>query len=77
MDEIVLTLDKETGAWTEKKEPYCTVEFDTKEDFDFFNAAIKFYREYLEKAEEAPAKDTNAPTGPYDLLYEEGGANAT
>ena len=52
MDEIVLVFDEETGVWTEKKEPYCTVEFDTKEDFDFFNAAIKFYREYLEKAEE-------------------------
>ena len=51
MDEIALTFDEETGVWTEKKEPYCTVEFDTKEDFDFFNAAIKFYREYLEKAE--------------------------
>ena len=24
-------------------------------------------------AEERPAKDTNVPTGPYDLLYEEGG----
>lgn len=28
-------------------------------------------------AEEAPAEDTNVPTGPYDLLYEEGGANTT
>lgn len=28
-------------------------------------------------AEETPAEDTNAPTGPYDLLYEEGGANTT
>lgn len=26
-------------------------------------------------AEEAPAEDINVPTGPYDLLYEEGGAN--
>ena len=27
-------------------------------------------------AEETPAKDINAPTGPYDLLYEEGGPDA-
>ena len=27
-------------------------------------------------AEEAPAEDTNVPTGPYDLLYEEGGPDA-
>ena len=30
-----------------------------------------------EPIEERPAEDTNVPTGPYDLLYEEGGANTT
>lgn len=52
MDEIILTFDEETETWKEKEEPYCTVEFPTKEDFDFFNAAVNFYREHLAKAEE-------------------------
>ena len=46
MDEIILTFDEDTETWKEKEEPYCTVEFPTKEDFDFFNAAVNFYREH-------------------------------
>lgn len=34
-------------------------------------------KRYVTTTKEACAKDTNAPTKPYDLLYEEGGAGTT
>lgn len=49
MDEITLAFNEETEMWEEKKEPYCTIEIPTKEDFDFFNSAVNFYRNYLAK----------------------------
>lgn len=45
-----------------------------------FSGTCRFYIGWMVdkiEAEEACAKDTNAPTKPYDLLYEEGGAGTT
>lgn len=48
-DEIVLKYDEESGTWSEAKEPYITIDFDTKEDYDLFMEMIKFWNEHHPK----------------------------
>lgn len=43
-----LVYDEKTGTWDAKKEPYITIEVETKEDYEFIQNAIKFYKEYLD-----------------------------
>lgn len=45
MDKFLIDYDAETGTWKEKKEPYCTIEIETEEDFEILQTAIKEYWE--------------------------------
>ena len=44
MDALFLTYDEETGEWGEKKEPYAVIEVETEEDYNYIQAALKFYK---------------------------------
>ena len=50
-DAIDLVFNEETGTFEEAKEPYMTIEFPTKEDYDLFNEMIQFYLEHHKQEE--------------------------
>lgn len=48
MDEeaVFLQFDKSTGTWGIKSDPYATIEFATKEDYDRFLEMVDFWNEH-------------------------------
>lgn len=50
-DGIELYFDKEEGVWKEKPEPYCVVEFPTKEDYERFQEMVDFWNKHHNQEE--------------------------
>lgn len=46
-----LCIDEKTGKFKEHKEPFCTVEFPTKEDYDRFVEMVNFWNEHHKEQE--------------------------
>lgn len=44
-EEIKIIFDEESETWTEKKEPYISVEFETEEEYNIFLKMVKFWKE--------------------------------
>ena len=47
-----LVYNEQTGMWEERKEPYCTLEFATEEDWNFFLKMRDFWNEHHKESEE-------------------------
>ena len=46
---IKIYFDDETGQWTEKPEPYVTIEVATAEEYEYIKKALQFYKKYNNK----------------------------
>jgi len=46
---IELEYDEESGTWSKAKEPYITIDFETKEDYDLFMEMVRFWNEHHPK----------------------------
>lgn len=51
--EIQLVADK-NGKFHLKKDPYCTIEVETKDDFEHLQKALEFYKKYYHAIMETP-----------------------
>lgn len=45
-----LVYNEQTGCWEQRKEPYATIEVETKEDYDELVKAVEFYKKHKEES---------------------------
>jgi hypothetical protein len=57
MGNIVLVFNESTQKWEERPEPYITISVETKEDYEFLEAAVAFYETRDDYAKVVRCKD--------------------